>query len=93
MNASIEHLINRVAADSHCEIQWRDAATPLAPPGHHVPHIPSGPLPPKLDVILPDDMLYFRARIAKVNLFAKTLPEGMFSEPNGWNLWNVDYWG
>jgi hypothetical protein len=38
-------------------------------------------------------MLRFRDRVAKANIFSKTVPEGTVPQPNGWNLWYVGYWG
>lgn len=93
MSASIEELIERIASDPRCEVEWRDTSTPLPPPGLYVPHIPSGPLPPRLSVVLPEDMVYFRERVMKANIFAKTVPGGTIPEPNGWALWNVGFWG
>lgn len=93
MSTSIDDLIDRIANDARCEIEWRNPNSPLLPPGHQVFHIPSGPLPPKLGVVLPSDMLRFRERVAKTNIYAKTVSEGIISQPNGWNLWHVSYWG
>jgi hypothetical protein len=93
MSASIDSLIQRVASDPRCEIECRDTNTVLLPPGHHVFHTPSGPLPPKPNVALPADMMRFRERAAKVNIFTKTTGKGTKPQPNGWNLWYVAYWG
>lgn len=93
MSTNIDELVDRIAHDARCEIEWRDPASPLAPPGHEVLHIPSGPLPPKLGVILPPDMLRFRERVARANIYVKTVPQGTIPQPNGWNLWGVRLWG
>ena len=93
MSSKIDSLIKRIAEDDRCEIEWRDTSAPLLAPGYVVYHTSKGPNSPKHGVILPADMLHFRERVAKANIFAKTVPESARFQLNGWNLWGVSYWG
>lgn len=93
MGSNIDALIDRIAADSRCELVQRDAKEPLLPPGHRVYHTANGPLPKKMGVTLPEDMLRFRDKIASAKIYAKTVPGGTIPEPNGWELSDIGYWG
>jgi hypothetical protein len=93
MSAKVEELIERIATDSRCELELRDTSIPLAPPGLHVPHTTAGPLEARLEVVLPPDMFYFRERVKKANIFAHAVLGGALPELNGWDIWNVEYWG
>lgn len=93
MDGRIKDLIDRIRGDSRCRIVDREPDDPLLPPGLDVSYGPTGPMPAKQGVRLPDDMLEFRRQLVEANIFASHLPDGIRSSPNGWLLWYTRHWG